>query len=35
MSKKIIEESFKGALTFQNVPGGALFSVSIQKFGEK
>nr|WP_319489020.1 HAMP domain-containing sensor histidine kinase [uncultured Caproiciproducens sp.] len=35
MSKKIIEETFKGTLTFQNVPGGALFSVSIQKFGEK
>jgi signal transduction histidine kinase len=34
MSKRIIEENFKGILAFQNAPEGAVFRITLPKYGE-
>ncbi len=34
MSKKIIEENFRGTLVFQNAPNGAIFRITLPKYGE-
>ena len=34
MSKRIIEENFKGILAFQNAEGGAVFRITLPKYGE-
>lgn len=34
MSKRIVEENFKGILAFQNAPEGAVFRITLPKYGE-
>lgn len=34
MSKRIIEENFRGTLVFQNAPNGVIFRITLPKYGE-